>query len=88
MQCREFCGACCIVPAINTPFYGMPNGKAVGERCVHLQADARCALFGKPQRPACCAAFQAEPSVCGENLEQAITLLKSLERQTGPNNQK
>ena len=82
MQCREHCGACCIVPAINTPFYGMPNGKEVGQRCVHLQADARCALFGKPERPTCCAAFKAEPGVCGENREQAKVLLWQLEKDT------
>ena len=84
MQCREACGACCIAPSIVRPFYGMPNGKAAGEPCVHLDADMRCLLFNDPRRPACCARFAAEPAVCGDNRAQALATLEMLETDSLP----
>ena len=84
MQCREGCGACCIAPAITTPFYGMPRGKAAGERCVHLDYALRCELFGDPRRPICCAQFEAEPDLCGSNREDALHRLTQLEAITVP----
>lgn len=84
MQCREACGACCIAPSIARPFHGMPNGKAAGEPCVHLDTDMRCLLFSDPRRPACCALFAAEPSVCGDNRVQALATLEALEAASLP----
>ena len=84
MQCREACGACCIAPSIVRPYYGMPRGKAVGERCVHLDGDLRCQLFGDQRRPRFCTTFIAEPAVCGESREQALTILAELEMITLP----
>jgi len=62
----------------------MPNGKAAGERCVHLEAHLRCGLFGDPRRPRCCASFLAEPAVCGDSREQALHILAALEAITLP----
>jgi len=84
MQCRTGCGACCIAPSITRPYHGMPRGKAAGERCVHLDQDLRCGLFGDPRRPRCCTGFAAEPAVCGENREQALLMLAQLEVLTLP----
>jgi len=84
MECRSGCGACCIAPSINTPFYGMPEGKPAGVRCVHLLADYRCALFGRPERPAACGRFQAEPDSCGRDRFEALSILSDLEEASRP----
>jgi len=60
----------------------MPQGKRAGERCLHLTAEQLCGLFGQPQRPAVCAAFSADPAVCGDSREEAIRLLGWLEQAT------
>ncbi|EKE81467.1 YkgJ family cysteine cluster protein [Idiomarina xiamenensis] len=83
MQCRMGCGACCIAPSISSPIPGMPAGKAAGERCVQLDSDNLCRLFGQPQRPDVCAQFDASEDVCGEHREQALWLLTELEKATG-----
>lgn len=82
MQCRLYCGACCIAPSINSPIPGMPNGKPAGVRCVQLDDDNLCRLFGLPQRPLLCDQFKAEQEVCGDDRDQALELIKLLEIQT------
>jgi hypothetical protein len=62
----------------------MPRGKAAGERCVHLDENLRCLLFGDPRRPLFCCTFAAEPAVCGETREQALRILAELEVLTLP----
>lgn len=62
----------------------MPEGKPAGVACVQLTDDYRCALFGRPERPAFCVSLHAEPEMCGENREQAIVWLAEMERQTKP----
>ena len=84
MQCREHCGACCIAPSITGAFYGMPDGKPAGVACVHLDAYWRCGLFDDHRRPALCEAFAAEPALCGDNRQQAMTLIAALEIATAP----
>jgi hypothetical protein len=84
MQCREGCGACCIAPSITSPIPGMPHGKPAGMPCVQLTAQRRCALYGQPQRPACCAGLEPSPSMCGESREQALATLTWLEGVTLP----
>lgn len=84
MECRAGCGACCIAPSINQPFYGMPNGKRAGERCGHLNEQNHCNLFEDRRRPKVCLQFQADPSVCGDNFAEAIRLLGDLEEDTKP----
>lgn len=79
MHCRTHCGACCIAPSITSPIPGMPNGKAAGERCIHLTEDYRCAIFTDPLRPKACAQFQAELEFCGENRAQALKILAEFE---------
>jgi Fe-S-cluster containining protein len=53
----------------------MPNGKAAGERCLQLSAENLCSIFGQPERPAVCSAFEADIEVCGDSREEAIRLL-------------
>ncbi|WP_040481600.1 YkgJ family cysteine cluster protein [Luminiphilus syltensis] len=84
MDCRTGCGACCIAPAIVTPFFGMPGGKPAGVRCVHLSDALRCLLFDDPRRPQACADFQAEALFCGGSREQALEMLSALECSTQP----
>lgn len=62
----------------------MPRGKPAGVRCLHLAADARCLLWGRPERPAVCDGFRPEPSVCGEDRGDALRLIALLERDTQP----
>ena len=82
MKCRIGCGACCIAPSISSPIPGMPNGKPAGVRCVQLDDDNLCRLFGKPERPKVCGEFSADDYVCGETREEALILLTSLEEDT------
>jgi len=84
MQCRDHCGACCTAPSINSPIPGMPQGKPAGMRCVQLLDDNRCAIFGKPERPAFCASLQPSLEMCGDSREHAMTWLATLERLTAP----
>lgn len=60
----------------------MPQGKPAGVRCVQLDDDNLCKLFGLPQRPALCAQFQADIEVCGDNRDQALHLITVLELAT------
>ncbi|HEB52699.1 MAG TPA: YkgJ family cysteine cluster protein [bacterium] len=83
-DCRVGCGACCIAPSITTPFFGMPTGKPAGVRCVHLDADNRCAIFGRPERPQCCADLRPSPDMCGQSTAEAMAILERLERATRP----
>ena len=82
MKCRAGCGACCIAPSISSPIPGMPQGKPAGVRCVQLTAENHCAIFGQPERPAVCAAFSADPAVCGSSTAEALHLLGWLEQST------
>lgn len=84
MNCRPACGACCIELSISTPIPGMPDGKPAGIRCVQLTDDYRCAIFGQPERPRCCAGLKPSPEMCGENREQALAFLRWLEEATRP----
>ena len=60
----------------------MPGGKPAGVRCVQLTADQRCAIFGQPERPGCCAGFRPHPEVCGSSRADALRLLAVLETVT------
>ncbi|MGZ3181161.1 MAG: YkgJ family cysteine cluster protein [Telluria sp.] len=83
--CRPHCAACCIAPSISSPIPGMPEGKPAGARCVQLDEEDRCRIFGRPERPAVCSSLQPSAELCGENREQALRWLGWLERETGPN---
>ncbi len=84
MDCRPHCAACCIAPSISSPIPGMPEGKPAGVRCVQLTADLRCAIFGRPERPAVCGSLQPTPTMCGGSREEALRWLGHLEHETTP----
>jgi Fe-S-cluster containining protein len=79
MDCRIGCGACCIAISISSPMPGMPEGKPAGERCIHLSCERKCRLFNHKERPQVCKDFAADPLVCGNSFEEAMTLLTELE---------
>ena len=83
MECRRGCGACCIAPSIHSPIPGMPEGKPAGVRCVHLDDNYDCRLFGLPERPAVCRRFLPDEAVCGDNRFEAMELITVLEEVTG-----
>jgi len=82
MECRPNCGACCIAPSISSPIPGMPEGKPAGVPCVQLLPDLRCALFGKPERPAVCVSLRPTQEMCGANRNEAMAFLTRLEAAT------
>jgi Fe-S-cluster containining protein len=82
IECRPGCGACCIAPSISSPIPGMPNGKPAGVRCVQLDDDNGCMIFGQAGRPAVCASLQPAPDMCGATREQAMHWLEKLEHAT------
>jgi len=82
LACRPGCGACCIAPSISSPIPGMPQGKPAGVRCVQLTDDNRCAIFGRPERPAVCSRLRAEPAMCGDGSVHALRYLAAMEAAT------
>lgn len=84
MDCRPHCAACCIAPSISSAIPGMPGGKPAGVRCVQLDEDGRCRLFGHPDRPAVCGSLQPSAAMCGDRREHALAWLGRLERATAP----
>lgn len=83
MDCRPGCGACCIAPSITSAIPGMPHGKPAGIPCVQLLPDYRCALFGRPERPAFCVSLRPTPEMCGADRDGALDYLAKLESATG-----
>lgn len=84
MNCRPGCGACCIAPSISSPIPGMPQGKPAGVRCVQLDDDNRCRIFGQPERPAVCLQLMPSNEMCGASGAHAMRFLTQLERDTLP----
>ena len=82
MNCRPGCAACCIAPSISSPIPGMPQGKPPGVRCIQLDAQDRCMLFGDPRRPAVCGSLQPSIEMCGTDRAQAMRFLDRLEHLT------
>lgn len=62
----------------------MPEGKPAGVRCVHLDVELRCELFGRPERPDFCARFKPSLDLCGAGPKQAHAILDRLEQETNP----
>jgi uncharacterized protein len=67
----------------------MPNGKPAGVRCIQLDHENRCMIFGKPERPTFCGSLQPSLEMCGDESlenprEQAIDWLSQLEAATKP----
>ena len=84
MDCRPGCGACCIAPSISSPIPGMPQGKPAGVRCVQLDDDNRCLIFGQPGRPAVCSQLMPSAEMCGADAPHAMRYLARLEHLTAP----
>lgn len=62
----------------------MPGGKPAGVRCVQLTLDNRCAIYGRPERPAVCVGLRPAPEMCGGSAAEAMIFLERLERDTRP----
>jgi hypothetical protein len=63
----------------------MPEGKAAGERCIHLLENLRCNIYNTGTKPKVCEDFKAEEEFCGSNQEEALEILFSLsERPPSP----
>ena len=62
----------------------MPLGKPAGVPCVQLTPDLRCAIFGRPERPAVCVSLRPTEQMCGTSRDEALRFLTSLERATCP----
>jgi len=82
VSCTAGCGACCIAPSISAAIPGMPEGKPAGVRCIQLDDNNLCRLFGDPSRPDVCLKFQADAEICGDSSEIAMANLIELERLT------
>lgn len=82
MSCRAGCGACCIAPSITSAIPGMPDGKPAGVRCIQLDDDNLCRLFGDTRRPAVCGRFEHDPEICSDTREQALQILAAWEHAT------
>ncbi|WP_081933431.1 YkgJ family cysteine cluster protein [Shewanella mangrovi] len=82
MDCRAGCGACCIAPSISSYIPGMPDGKPAGTRCVQLDENNLCRLFGLPERPKVCIQFSPTRDVCGSTNEEAYQIITLLEQHT------
>ena len=85
--CRPGCGACCIAPSISSPIPGLPQGKAAGVPCPHLDGQRRCRIFGQPGRPAVCGQLQPGWDMCGphpDGGQHALHYLTRLEQLTAP----
>jgi len=84
IECRPGCGACCIAPSISSPIPGMPEGKKAGERCIQLDDENRCKIFGSPLRPDVCGSLMPSAEMCGDSREQALRWLGYVEKATAP----
>jgi hypothetical protein len=62
----------------------MPQGKPAGVRCVQLDENERCRIFGHAERPAVCTSLRPEPTMCGNAREHAVAWLTRLEHATQP----
>lgn len=62
----------------------MPAGKPAGVPCVQLDAQLRCRLFGRPERPAVCGSLQPVAEMCGTDRTHALHWLSTLESATTP----
>lgn len=62
----------------------MPGGKPAGQRCIQLDGQDRCQLFGHPSRPTVCRSLQASVEMCGGHREHAMQWLGRLESLTEP----
>jgi hypothetical protein len=62
----------------------MPDGKPAGVRCIQLDDDERCKIFGHPERPAVCGSLEPSHEMCGDSREQAMRWLGWMEEKRTP----
>jgi hypothetical protein len=62
----------------------MPRGKPAGIPCVQLLPDLRCAIFGRPERPAFCVSLRPSDEMCGADRLEALARISALETATRP----
>jgi uncharacterized protein len=79
IECRAGCGACCIAPSISSPIPGMSEGKSAGVRCVQLDAENHCMIFGDPRRPSVCSSLRASFEMCGADENVAATRVHAMQ---------
>jgi Fe-S-cluster containining protein len=84
IECRLGCGACCIAPSISSSIPGMPKGKPASTRCVQLNEDNLCMLFGKSTRPKVCTELMPTYEMCGKDNQTSLEYLNELENLTKP----
>jgi len=60
----------------------MPDGKPAGVRCIQLDDNNRCRLFGSAQRPAVCRNLQPNPDFCGDHAADAMNRIQVMELAT------
>lgn len=84
MKCRPHCGACCIIPSISSALPDLPEGKPAYEKCIHLDSDFGCKIFGLPERPDVCVNFTPTTEVCGDDRDHAMAKLTQWEEQSRP----
>lgn len=51
-------------------------------RCIQLDDDNGCKIFGDPARPAVCASLQPSREMCGDSRVHAMLFLTELDRLT------
>lgn len=83
-KCRPGCGACCISVSISSPIPGMENGKPAGIRCINLDNNNFCLIFGQKERPKVCLSLKPSPQMCGNSREEAMKYLELIEKETSP----
>lgn len=62
----------------------MPEGKPAFTRCIQLDAENRCMIFGRPERPAVCVDLRPQLEMCGKSNDEAFRFLHLMEIQTSP----
>ncbi len=83
-SCRPGCAVCCTTISIGSALPNMPKGKPAGVRCVNLDTQNLCGLWGSESYPSVCRGFTPDVRYCGNSNEEANQILGDLERLTTP----
>jgi len=81
-NCRPGCGACCIAISISSSIPGMESGKPAGVRCINLDNNNMCLIFGKKERPRVCISLKPSKEMCGNSYADALKYLEKIEKET------
>ena len=72
-----------MVISISSPIPGMPRGKPAGVKCVNLDENMLCRIYGTEFYPEVCRNFTASEEMCGNTRQDACAYLGNLEKLTG-----